>query len=307
MRIGKSFESGVTEEEKHQDDEFSGLDLEQLSNDPERCAEMGLDSAQVQEVLQTTYRLSDEELPVMIDEYQVLDSSDPIDNVRLAALSDELAKRQRVESAFEGNDRVEKLRDNMWLLRKEGSTNPVSVVFRKGSDLFVTDPGISWKSKGKNKDLQQLEEGLGARVKGVMLTHSHPDHIGNIPSVARGDTQIYAHGKALWSLLSPDKLLRAENVWAKKAKQSRGKSKKEAEENPPFPGWQTKAYPLYARAVYGPNMTGIKKESKTEDEQGYKRLPKDPMKFDGYSVEAVHTPGHVPGESGFWVPEDKIF
>ncbi len=254
--------------------------------------------ADIERIHKEARSFRDGELDLIIQEYEDLvlderlgDEMPTADELRLACLYQERSTRERVEQALEGKETVEQIRENLWLLHREGSTNPVTVVFRKGETLAVTDPGVSWKSKEKNRDVGELGEALEAKVGEILLTHSHPDHIGNIPYIADETTPIYLHPKAFWSLRSPEKLVAAERVLSKP--------------NPYFPKWQEAIYPTYARAVYGPRMSKIKMAGDREGGR-YGKFPDAPMAFDGYSVEVVHTPGHTPGEVSFWIPEDRI-
>ncbi|MFH1171675.1 MAG: MBL fold metallo-hydrolase [bacterium] len=231
----------------------------------------------------------------------------------LEQLRQERQVRMGLAETLEGRETVEQIREGMWLLRKEKSVNPVTVVFRRGDQLLVTDPGVSWHSKEKNRDLRVLEQTLGAKVNGILLTHSHPDHIGNLPEIVDEEVPVYVHPKGFWSIRSPQKLLEAENVLAE-----RGDAPKL------FPNiLAERLYPLVMKAAYGPRLRGMKKEGerthRVTDTKGetddlpikeggrrYQRFPEDPMHCDGYTVEVVETPGHTPGEVSFWIPEDRI-
>lgn len=245
------------------------------------------------QLLREVQSLRDGELDLMLQaaEGTTEGEQQPVDPERRVALQEEYDRRERLESSIEGRETVEQIRENLWLLRKEGSQNPVSVVFRKGKQLFVTDPGVSMKSRAKNRDFQNLQTSLDAKVGGVLLTHSHPDHIGNIPNMAPDNAPIYVHPKANWSLRSPSTLMKAERVLSRPESQ--------------FPAWQEKIYKPYARLAYGPGAT---RETKKHTSPGgrYRDFPEGGFDFDGYSVEVIHTPGHTRGEVCFWIPEERV-
>lgn len=260
--------------------------------------------------------LRDGELDILFRELQkriLMGEASGDDDLLYDKLEREKLMRVELSQKLEGRESMEQIRENMWLLRYENSSNPSTVVFRKGKELFITDPGISWKSRGKNKDFRELRETLHANVGGVLLTHSHPDHIGNLPEVTSEDTPVYVHPKGFWSVRSPDTLLKAENVLAKKG-----------EAPNVFPGvLADHFYSLVMKALYGHRLNRMKMEGEkghrlqTQEKGGenlpikeggrrYQRFPDQPFAFDGYNVEVIHTPGHTRGEVSFWIPEDKI-
>lgn len=261
--------------------------------------------------------LRDGELDVLLHAYEnrpaEAESLSKEERAYIEQLQEERRIRAEIAEQIEGKETVEQIREGVWLLRKEGSVNPVTVVFRRSDELLVTDPGVSWKSKEKNRDLRRLEGTLKARVSGVLLTHSHPDHIGNLPEITDDTTPVFVHPKGFWSLRSPEKLLRAENVLARKG-----------EAPQLFPNiLAEKIYPLVMKASYGMKLRGMKQAGETvhrkTDAEGaietipikeggrrYQRFPEEPMQFDGYTVEVAETPGHTPGEVSFWIPEDRI-
>lgn len=200
----------------------------------------------------------------------------------------------------EGQNVVERLRDNVWLLRHEGprglrnqeARNPVSVVFRRGAELFITDPGTSGLSGSKNRNLEWLESEQDADVKGVLLTHSHPDHIGNLQNVSDEADPIYLHPRAYWSLRSPKVLLRGERVLTR------------PDSHPSK--FKQVGYELLGEKIYGKGLKGTKKRTEANPEGRYLPLPEEPLQFDGYTVETIHTPGHTRGEVSFWIPENRI-
>lgn len=221
------------------------------------------------------------------DSTEKLSSND----LRLAVLYHEGQRRTHLET-LEGKDTVEKLRDNVWLLHKEGSMNPVTVVFRRGKELLITDPGTAIVSGGKNNDLHKLEKALGANVAGVLLTHSHPDHIGNLPNMANADIPVYAHPKAFWSLRTPKVLLRGERVLTRPD---------------PHPSeLKRRLFERLGPLLYGPGFGGMKMHGKEKEQGGYRTFPDGPIHFDGFTVDVVETPGHTRGEVCFWIPESKI-
>lgn len=192
----------------------------------------------------------------------------------------------------EGKEVIERLRENAWLIRKEGSRNPVTVAFRRGKELFVTDPGTAAASGGKNRNLEWLKSETETAVGGVMLTHSHPDHIGNLPNMAGEEVPIFVHPKGYWSLRSPKVLIRGERMMTRPDS---------------HPSKLTQVgYEKLGRMLYGPGMKGVKKRTEHNPEGRYLPFPEGPMEFEGYSVEVIPTPGHTRGEVCFWIPEDRI-
>lgn len=245
---------------------------------------------------ETVSALSDGALDVLIADYAAAveePEHTPLEETRLQALREELDKRRGATEIEWKRDVVERVRENCWILRKEGNPNPTTTVFRRGNELFITDPGVSIASAEKNKALRELADSLGAKVSGVLLTHSHPDHIGNMPNMAGEQTPIYLHRKAFWSLRSPDALLRAEHVLTDKGGRDRY-----------IPEYKRILFERVGDLIYG---SGMKRRPKHVSEGGqYQEFPEEPMKFDGYTVEVVSTPGHAPGEVSFWIPEEKV-
>lgn len=188
---------------------------------------------------------------------------------------------------------MERLRDGMWLLSSHTPSNPVSVAFQRDGELLLTDPGIARLSKGKNAELADLCRRLGTSVGCIVLLHSHPDHIGNIPNVAAGPVPIYTHRKGFWSLRSPQRLLHAERVLSGK----RGAQ-------PFFASWQLALFPVYGRLVYGPGMQGYRKGGSEEDGRYIEADGR--FACSGFTVEVISLPGHTPGEVGLWEPEERI-
>jgi glyoxylase-like metal-dependent hydrolase (beta-lactamase superfamily II) len=306
-----SIEINEKKEQEHWHNYLTNLDLMKLKEE-KGIQGRELPPNEVGDVLRYVPRLSNEELAWTVEEYESLilpnkvdESKLDLDQVRLAALYQELRKREQVEASLEGEDTVEKIRENMWLLSKRGSQNPVSVVFRQGNDLFVTDPGTSRLSKGKNRNLSEIEKGLSAEIKGIFLTHAHPDHITNISNIAGQDIPVYAHKNEHRLLRSPAMLAKIADVYARKSKRAMGEPRELKSKDLPFPGWQLKIFPAYAKAAYGSRIKGLKKHG-GEVKGGYLEFPKESMQFDCYSVEVIETPGHTPGEVSFWIPEDKI-
>jgi|GEM_PF-2608617 len=266
---------------------------------PDEVKKEGLQAADANRpdaIQETVSVLSDGGLDILIADYAAVvedPEHTPLEETRLQALHHERDKRRGATEVEWKRDVVERVRENCWILRKEGNPNPTTTVFRRGNELFITDPGVSIASAEKNKALRELADSLGAKVSGVLLTHSHPDHIGNMPNMADEQTPIFVHKKGFWSLRSPDALLRAEHVLTDKGGRQRY-----------IPEYKRVLFERVGDLIYG---SGMKRRPKHVSEGGqYREFPTVPMKFDGYTVEVVSTPGHTPGEVSFWIPEDRI-
>ncbi|MFA6512393.1 MAG: MBL fold metallo-hydrolase [Patescibacteria group bacterium] len=191
---------------------------------------------------------------------------------------------------------MRELAPNLWLLPGAMDSPPSLVMRRKNNSLLMTDPGLFWFAFGKNWELARLRRATGANLHGVLLTHSHPDHIGNLRHVAPG-VPVYCHKKSFWSLRSPGKLLEAGRILARKTGNSL--TGFTAADKP-----LAKLYGAVASIACGPKM---RHEGMWGEDGGvYGPFPPDGFQFDGYHVEVIETPGHCPGEVAFWIPEYGI-
>ncbi len=199
---------------------------------------------------------------------------------------------------------IERVRDDVLLLRQEGTDNPVSVVLlrRRGSRTwaYLTDPGKQWHSFDKNRAFERLCIQHGWRCAGVLLTHSHVDHWGNLGfflRFLRRHGRVYVHPAGHWAMTNPSGFVgRMEAL----ARAGRGHFRT---------GWWIRQiywlWPAYVKVTYG---FGIRRLRLVGQRTGVlSSMPTRPFRLNGGTlVEVRHLPGHAPDEVMLWLPDERI-
>jgi glyoxylase-like metal-dependent hydrolase (beta-lactamase superfamily II) len=187
---------------------------------------------------------------------------------------------------------VERVRPGVWSIPVPIPNNPLRYVLVYG---FETDAGIYIVDAGWNTDeaFETLAAGLTAigasvaDVRGVMITHIHPDHYGLAGRVRETSGAWVALHPADAALI-PDRYEQPEELLTRVAAVLRR--------------WGAPAEEVdgltYASMPVRQYVSLVKPDVLLEDG--------DKPEVPGWDIQAIWTPGHSPGHLAFWEPRNRL-
>lgn len=94
-------------------------------------------------------------------------------------------------------EKIMKIAENVHLIRKEFYVTPevkryINIYLITGESCYLIDSGVSGSEKIIDEYLHSIGRNM-SDIKGIFLTHAHPDHIGGVAEIKRiTDCKVYA-------------------------------------------------------------------------------------------------------------------
>ena len=162
-----------------------------------------------------------------------------------------------------------KIKENIYQIRVLGCR--VTIIINENA-ICLVDVGYPGSFRFVKKGIESLGFSIND-IKVVVLTHYHPDHIGDIKSILNQiNPTIFAHEKEIPAIAGLDPSIKAANNGAI-------------------------SY-LYEKTKYYLTMPDLMSKI-------YPLLDKDELAFPS-KIKIIHLPGHTKGNIGLHLPEDQI-